>query len=170
MKCEAITNTGKQCKRNSKEDSKFCYQHSNLAIKKPIKLQNKINNESIGITAEYIICELSGINFNTSPERIDRKDYNMLRDVGSSALNELPKINEHIGHLNNSIDFILADNKTLSVKTNFVKNTQKVCPQNIGQITRQKFIVIFKDYNNSQTWVAVYEFLHIYSLVEPVNV
>ena len=45
-------------------------------------------------------------------------------------------------------DFILSDNSKLSIKTN-INNNRKVCPQNIGQISKEKFIKLFGNNNDN---------------------
>lgn len=124
------------------------------------------NNESFGITCEYVLCTLYDLN-NRLENRIHTKMVVSLTNVLKMFKYEFKikynlNITKFIGHENKSIDFIannldLIDKKdyTLSIKSNFSSN--KICPQNIGQPTKKSFIKKikllddFKDINIENT-------------------
>ena len=99
------------------------------------------NNETFGITAEKVVCDLFGLVY---PEHIiyrssDKMETELLPCIRQFfEENSLLEVIEHIGYRNGCADFRLTDGQTLSLKTNKAKHG-KVCPQNIGQISRNKF-------------------------------
>lgn len=109
----------------------------------------KINNETLGITAEHVICDLSQIDEPKHfSSRISKKLENDIRDTINSALMKLPKPINHSGsekgfrgkHSKSAYDFLLEGNKTLSLKTN--KN-KMVCPPEVGQPSKETFLIYF---------------------------
>ena len=96
----------------------------------------QINNETIGQSAEYAICNISQIPCQISLERIDP---NIVQNLQTSlipffALHPEIVIINSVGYMNGSIDFELANGETLSLKT--IKNRDgKICPQTVGQPT-----------------------------------
>jgi len=128
------------------------------------------------MTIEKLFCEKSNIVCNIAENRCNLmlKDIEKLRKVVSSIVNELViakhKIIEHAGHKNEYMDFFLEGNKTLSVKSNKGDiKLAKVVPQNIGQITRKKWIEYFnngipltdleikqKIYNDPSKYLSIY--------------
>ena len=103
----------------------------------------KDNNESIGMTCEYLLCKVNGIE-NNIEHRISTRQIDQLEYLIKSI--PLP-LKKWIGGENKSIDFICQDDSTLSVKSTLSKNN-KVCPQKIGQPTRKKFIETFGQFGN----------------------
>lgn len=97
------------------------------------------NNETVGITAEKIICDLGNLPF-PSIERTSYMIEQEIRPIIEKSLSNLPKPVKYDGH--GDTDFILADQTTLSVKTN--KTASKICPQTIGQTTKKKFLEYFR--------------------------
>ncbi len=102
------------------------------------------NNEAMGIAAEVAIARTFNIFVNDSyANRADSATLRFLLD-NSSAIkyifehNGIPIPVRHIAEGQNPIDFILQENKTLSVKTNQGK-MGKVAPQIIGQPTQETF-------------------------------
>lgn len=153
-RCKGITNLGHQCSRKV-INSNYCYQHVKQSknilnnITENIDINtSKINNETAGLTAEYFICVHSEVKFNSSKKRINTQTYNLMEASIRESLRYLPKIIKHVGHNNEEPDFILDDGATLSVKTNITKSAPKVCPQNIGQVSKNKFISIFAKFYN----------------------
>lgn len=99
--------------------------------------------ETLGMTVEYIICRLTNTPHTISDTRISpvlAKDEKLIAVV-QACIDRLPRVVMHVGSENKATDFVLEGNKTLSVKTNFTGT--KVCPQTIGQATRQKFMQYF---------------------------
>lgn len=109
------------------------------------------NNETFGISVEKTIC----MNFNDINNKIDnnRCDITIMNELKEPFKkffidNKITKL-EYTGDVSNKTDFI-GDNKTYSVKSNLKKN-DKVCPQNIGQTTKAKFIEnIYNVVNNTK--------------------
>lgn len=93
------------------------------------------NNESIGITAEYLLCKYFNISCNIDEKRIIKNDK--LEELIKLFPKDLLKTYEHIGYKNNSTDFLLDNEKTLSVKTTKSK-IKKLCPALIGQLSSVK--------------------------------
>ena len=134
----------------SKKQNKENIFLNNKRYKYPMNKKFNSNNETFGITAEKVVCDLFGLSY---PEHIGyRSSSKMARKLLpciSQFFNKNPmlKVVEHIGHHNGCTDFMLRDGKTLSLKTNKAKHG-KVCPQNIGQISRAKFDNHFLEINN----------------------
>ena len=85
-----------------------------------------INNETLGQSAEKVICDLSELDSSHLNERSDETYEEILTPLITKALNELPSVIRHTGleegkrggHSKSAIDFYLNDEQTLSVKTN----------------------------------------------------
>ena len=110
---------------------------------------NYETTEQFGMTLEYAICKLNNIHCSIDKSRINQ---DLLRNDDfvtfvSHLLTYLPHVVKHVGAENKEVDFILADDKTLSVKTN-LQRCRKVCPQTIGQTTKQKFLHRFRYLSN----------------------
>ena len=117
-----------------------------------------INNETLGQSAEKVICDLSKIdNFHLN-ERSNKTYEVELKPILSKAINELPKIISHSGlekgirggTSKSKIDFYLEGDQTLSVKTNKSHNTM-VCAPEVGQASWQvleKYFKLLLDENN----------------------
>lgn len=119
-------------------------------------ISNKItndNNETLGMTVEQIFCNLSGIQCHINPERVNI-NFNNIESIICSVQNiieKIPRIVKHVGEKNECADFILENGLKLSVKTNKIY-PPKVCPQNIGQTTKKKWLsVLFPEYKLSRT-------------------
>ena len=117
-----------------------------------------INNETLGQTAEKVICDLNKLDGSHLSHRSDETYEKILTPILSKAINELPKIISHAGlhkgrrggASKSSIDFYLKENKTLSIKTNKNSNS-KVCPSEVGQSSwevLEKYFAEILDENN----------------------
>ena len=101
---------------------------------------NTINNETIGISFEKAWCVASNIECKHNNSRFNNDYVNIFLPIINIFLNENPEFKAiyHIGGDNEHIDFIIQNNKTLSLKT--LKHFDgKICPQNIGQPTYNSF-------------------------------
>lgn len=111
----------------------------------------KINNETLGMTAEKTICDI----FNLETEkhivsRSNRTIQGQIEPIIKEAFIYLPKAIKHTGSMTGkrgasskcSYDFILEGDKTLSLKTNYGK---MVCPPEVGQPGNSTFLLYFKD-------------------------
>ena len=109
-----------------------------------------LNNEILGMSAEKAICDLSGIDCFEIINRSDCALVEQPKPIIIRALDNLPKIKKYVGlergerggQSKSPIDFVLADEKTLSVKTN-VRRTGKVCPSKCGQPGNETFDYYF---------------------------
>lgn len=134
---------GQKCNYKTKNGNKYCGKHKNYDANKNIEKKenkNKINNETIGIAYEKAWCIVSDIDCNYEEDRINYEYVNKFIPKIKIFLEENPKFIalKHIGDYNGDIDFIIQDNKTLSLKT-LKKYDGKICPQNIGQPTYKRF-------------------------------
>lgn len=103
--------------------------------------------ECIGIATEKMLCDIFKINFLTKRKSI-AVFPNKIKESITNFLNKNNfSLKEHTGNLNKHHDFVDSLNKTVSVKTNTSGN--KVCPQNIGQVSLKNFKqkTIYKDIN-----------------------
>ena len=103
------------------------------------------NNEELGIYIEKLFCLTNKIKFNTKRKRFLKINYrnNFLLKKEIDNINKIfkIKIKKHIGN-NNKNDFILTNNKSLSLKT--CKTSNLICPQLIGQTTLKSLSKYFK--------------------------
>jgi hypothetical protein len=60
-------------------------------------------------------------------------------------------VREYCGNIDKRVDFKLADGKTLSLKTNL--RGDKICPQLIGQTTRERFDRCFGVSGDRKAWI-----------------
>lgn len=110
-----------------------------------------LNNESIGISAEVAIAYSYGVPINADYARRAEKGIVELLMQGDAvkkifALEGIPAPVRHIAEGQNPIDFILMNNKTLSVKTN-QNDIGRAAPQNIGQPTQHTYFKYIQDNN-----------------------
>lgn len=129
----------------------------------------KVNNETLGISAEYSMCQIYDIPNTINTSRVHKGMVNNLKNIFEQMKDENPhiKINKHIGGENKSTDFIFNDDLTLSLKTNKSKSGPKVCPQNIGQPTKQRFCEINKlNLDSSNTEIKDYIITNIETLIK----
>jgi hypothetical protein len=118
---------------------------------------NKVNNESFGITCEYIICKLYKLSNNLESRINNQYIIELSLILNKVKLDLLAKYNlkciEYIGYNNNMHDFICKNiksklNYTLSIKSN--KNYNRlVCPQIIGQCTFNSLVKYIQNYKKN---------------------
>ena len=126
------------------------------------------NNESFGMSIEYLLCIKSDLNGEKIVNIKKRTEIQFIENIKllkciDEVINQLPKIIDYVGLDKKSSDFILDKNKTLSVKSNTHKNG-KVCPQLIGQPTKNKFCEYFGlniNITNEQIKKYIIENVHI---------
>lgn len=107
----------------------------------------KYNNEEIGIAAEVAIAEIFDIFVNEKYKKRARIEMiEHLKPIITEIFKEekIPLPSIHVAEGQNSVDFILNGEKTLSVKTNKSK-LNKVAPQIIGQPTAETYFSIMKE-------------------------
>lgn len=101
----------------------------------------KINNETVGISAEVAIANSFEVAVNEEyAQRADDEVVDYIRPYVKDAFNEfgIPNPVTHSAERQNPVDFILCNGQTLSVKSN--KASQgKVAPQGIGQPTDKTY-------------------------------
>jgi hypothetical protein len=111
-------------------------------------------NETFGITCERLICELQGIPFPAEmvARTMETRLTTRLRENLSKVFGEYNIVAcEYSGNVDKQVDFRLADGKTLSVKTNL--RGDKICPQLIGQTTRERFDRCFGVNGDRKEWI-----------------
>jgi hypothetical protein len=101
-----------------------------------------MTNETYGNSCEKAICEIfndeEGIN-SIDEKRVDRKIIEKIKPKLEQFLNENNITDlKYMGSKGNKVDFIDGNKKTYSIKSN-IKKSEKVCPQQIGQCTRNTF-------------------------------
>jgi hypothetical protein len=96
------------------------------------------NNETFGMSCEEAFCRIFKSNNQIEKKRIDENTVNKIQPIIEKFIkdNNVPNL-IYTGKKGNSVDFKTENNITYSLKSN--KNGNKVCPQNIGQISRKKF-------------------------------
>jgi len=108
------------------------------------------NNETTGISGELAICNFYKLDYPKHLQiRSSKRISNQIKTCIQKFSKEHPEIKfiKHLGAKNEKSDFELEDKKVLSLKTN-IKIKNKMCPQDIGQISRNKFDKVFKLYPN----------------------
>ena len=103
------------------------------------------NNETFGISVENAICNIFNLD---KPDHLNSRSNQLIesnvKSVIIDAFSKMPhpveyvgnKTGERGGNSKSPVDFILDENKTLSLKTNIGK---KVCPPEIGQPSLETF-------------------------------
>jgi hypothetical protein len=84
-----------------------------------------INNESLGVTAEKVICDLAGIDSSILIGRSIPALEEQIKPYLENALTKLPPIKSYVGQdrekgggqAKSPTDFIFKNGKTLSLKT-----------------------------------------------------
>jgi hypothetical protein len=99
---------------------------------------NKISNETFGMSCEECICNIFNLK-KIQKHRVDKKIINNIKPILTKFFidNNIKKLN-YTGNNGNFIDFIDDYKKTYSIKSN-KKYNDKVCPQKIGQLSIEKF-------------------------------
>lgn len=118
-----------------------------------LKEEKEINNSLLGDTAELAICNVFKLDSNNrlvnNSDKIILKAFENHYFQNTSTLFPLKPVKysgtekrARGGRSKSGIDFVLEQNKTLSVKTNKSKSF-KVCPPEIGQPTPKTFDIYF---------------------------
>lgn len=96
-------------------------------------------NETFGMSCEKAICEYFNNDDYIDEKRIDRSIVNIMKSNLKIFFDEnnIKELN-YVGMKQNEVDFTDDDKKTYSVKSNISKS-DKVCPQKIGQCTKNTF-------------------------------
>jgi hypothetical protein len=102
-----------------------------------------MNNETFGVSCEIALCKLFKCKTMPNEERGNPEYIKNLTPGLKNLFDKFkPKLNfetlEYTGGAQNKVDFKDNNNKTYSLKSNLKKST-KVCPQVIGQCTRDVF-------------------------------
>jgi hypothetical protein len=108
----------------------------------------EFKTEIIGISTEVAIADEFGVTINDDYRcRANEQIITMTRGVVKTVFAEydIPTPILHIAEGQNPVDFMLANGKTLSVKSN-KKSLGKVAPQNVGQPTAATYWKYFADF------------------------
>ncbi len=135
--------------------------HKNRTFKFRFMVNNLLNfleytkktNETLGLTAEKAICDIFNLTYDSTYFQ-GRTSLSLEAELDSTlktAFKNLPKPIKYTGNLQgecggnskSSFDFVLEDNSTLSLKTNWNK---MVCPPEVGQPNPETFSKLFKEY------------------------
>jgi len=100
----------------------------------------EINNESLGMSAEKVICDLCGLDASEIAHRSVPSLERRLTPVIRKALLKLPRLVKYVGtergsrgsQSKSTVDFITEQDETLSVKTT-MNSSFKLCPSECGQ-------------------------------------
>lgn len=109
-----------------------------------LSLMSVLSNERVGITLEYLLAmkyKLPG-NYYTHRFKPSKPLDKIIDTVHSILQNEKIVLKEYSGPLNTYYDFKTEEGNTLSLKSNF--KGYKVCPQTIGQISKEKWLNKFQ--------------------------
>lgn len=106
-----------------------------------------LNNEQIGISAEISIADI--FNIPLSDKYRDRGVLDITNTIKPIIINifetnSIPLPIKHAAENQNTVDFILEGNKTLSIKTNKQK-LGKAAPQKIGQASSNTWFAILAE-------------------------
>lgn len=106
-----------------------------------------LNNEQIGVSAEIAIADFFKIPVNNQyRNRAVKSITDTIKPIIADIFNtnNIPLPIKHAAENQNIVDFILKDNKTLSVKTNKQK-LGKAAPQKIGQASSNTWYTILAE-------------------------
>lgn len=98
-------------------------------------------NETLGMTVEKVLCDLSGLDSSSFAHRSLPEWENKMVPTLRMALTKLPRLVQHVGdeagerggQSKSPVDFLGASGETISVKSNIRKSGGKVCPPEVGQ-------------------------------------
>jgi hypothetical protein len=110
-----------------------------------------INNETLGMTVEWLICEHAGLDATHLAARMHPALADRMRPVVHSALRRTPAVREFVGGAD-PVDFHTAGG-SLSIKTNKRRQGAKTAPQNVGQPTARTYTSYFRDLYQSSDLV-----------------
>lgn len=109
--------------------------------------KNDLNNEQIGVSAEISIADIFGIPISDNYRNRGAQDIiDTIKPIVTNIFNSnnIPSPIKHVAENQNTIDFILEGNKTLSIKTNKQK-LGKAAPQKIGQASSNTWFAILAE-------------------------
>ena len=110
-------------------------------------MEQKFNDEVIGISAEIAVADIFNVAVNSNYRIRGNEDIIVLlkKDIPNIFSKEdIPIPSKHVAEGQSSVDFILNNGETLSVKTN-KKQLGKVAPQIIGQPTDETYFSHMKN-------------------------
>lgn len=100
---------------------------------------SKYGTEQVGISVEVALADLTNVHVEENYRRRARIELiNHIQPVLIPALELFPNPISHIAENQNPVDFLLEQDKTLSVKSN-MRKPKKIAPQKIGQPTSSTF-------------------------------
>jgi hypothetical protein len=103
------------------------------------EMLSEYETEQVGISTEIAIADLSGVQVDAAYRNRGKQELvEHIKPAISPLLSEIPKPISHVAMGQNSVDFTLEGNLTLSVKSN-MKDLGKVAPQILGQPTDKTF-------------------------------
>lgn len=105
------------------------------------KILSKYGTEQVGLAAEIAIADMYSVQIDTDYRKRTSTDLiNTLTPVlkGFFEAKNIPLPVSHIALRKNPVDFLLLNQKTLSVKSN-MRSGGKIAPQNIGQSSSKTF-------------------------------
>lgn len=110
----------------------------------------EITNESLGMSAERVTCDLCGLDASSIAHRSVPFLEDRVRPILREALRELPKLIEYVGAQRGSrggqskstVDFMTERGESLSLKT-AMNPSFKVCPSECGQPGGETFDLYF---------------------------
>ncbi|MGX9395918.1 hypothetical protein ACWXVT_02925 [Mycoplasma sp. 1573] len=108
---------------------------------------DEYKTEIIGVSAEIAIAQYFDLNVESSyKKRANERIINLIHKYVGIIFEKsnIPRPISLVSQNKNSIDFILQNGQTLSVKTN-KKTLGKVAPQNVGQATSKTYFEYFGD-------------------------
>lgn len=107
----------------------------------------KINNETVGISAEIAIANTFNVEVNPQyAQRANREIVSYIQPYVTIAFKSfnIPSPVIHCAERRNPVDFMLCNNQTLSVKSN-KENSGMIAPQVIGQASSKTYFDLIDD-------------------------
>ena len=107
-----------------------------------MKTQKKVLTEDLGIIFEMAICLLYEIEYY-GKYKYCLEEANNLKDKIQKLKNVFPFKIKHIARNGNKYDFVSIDDDKIHLSAKTTKKESKVCPQVIGQPSKNKFCDFF---------------------------
>lgn len=120
---------------------------------------NKINNEQLGKKFEMAICNCCNIPYDGT-YKYDMILSQQLQSRLTKLLELFPYNLKHTASKGSRYDFTCQDNETIHLSAKSTKKDGKVCPQVIGQPSREKFCNFFK-INTSSTLEEIKRYIEL---------
>lgn len=147
-----------EAEEESKEDNNTLFESNKkiISLNGSIEVDYEFNNATLGFSMEKSICEIFNIEYKGQNNYNNSIISKLKSQLNKTSFGDLTFV-KYVGDDKNCIDFegkFKGDDVNISVKTSF--SSDKIAPQELGQLTKNKFRDIFKLEDNKPETVKSY--------------